>query len=400
MPIFHRRFSIAAACGLAAVCLASLCVAQEVWTITTSDFVSRRAAVVQIDSSGLKLRETDGQQTSAPWSTVVDLSRVENPGGVPGGSWVLLATDGDRLLGEPVRLEGESVIWSGPLGEMAFPLSEVRAIARGEMLPDLLERPAAAQDSLAFTNGDRIEGVLNSLSPTGAELSSFAGEISWDNVAYIQFAAAPAAAGGRAGFRVRLAGGSVVTVRGIGLAENGSDVEMQGFDGVARRRPVGAVETIEQVNGPVCWLPDLPPTVVEHQPYFAEDSRPPRMNLSLDGKPITDGDRLARRGIGMASRSKVSWPLDGSYTTFRGKFAIDGVRPYANVTVRVSLDDKIAFELPDVTAATPVQVVRLPLGNARQITLEVDYGKTYDVQDVVNWIDPALIRDVPATPGR
>ena len=36
--------------------------------------------------------------------------------------------------------------------------------------------------------------------------------------------------------------------------------------------------------------------------------------------------------------------------------------------------------------------------DAKRITLEVDWGDTYDVQDRFNWIEPALLKEKPPPP--
>jgi hypothetical protein len=37
----------------------------------------------------------------------------------------------------------------------------------------------------------------------------------------------------------------------------------------------------------------------------------------------------------------------------------------------------------------------LDINREKVITLEVDYGQTYDVQDRFNWIEPALLKVKP-----
>ena len=59
---------------------------------------------------------------------------------------------------------------------------------------------------------------------------------------------------------------------------------------------------------------------------------------------------------------------------------------------------------PDVTitfsrAAMLSPAVVLDLAGAKTLTLEVDYGENYDVQDRFNWIEPALLRSKPAPPA-
>jgi hypothetical protein len=48
-------------------------------------------------------------------------------------------------------------------------------------------------------------------------------------------------------------------------------------------------------------------------------------------------------------------------------------------------------EQQDVTAGQISSVVTIPLNQARQLVLEVDYGRNLDVQDRLNWIQPALV---------
>jgi hypothetical protein len=97
-------------------------------------------------------------------------------------------------------------------------------------------------------------------------------------------------------------------------------------------------------------------------------------------------------GIGVHSYSRLVFPIDPTCKAFRTKFAIDGDQPWADVTVRIKLDDRVAMEKPHVTSGTLSDVIKLDLKDARSLTLEVDYGENYDVQDRLNWIEPALLR--------
>jgi hypothetical protein len=130
------------------------------------------------------------------------------------------------------------------------------------------------------------------------------------------------------------------------------------------------------------------------QTPFLETVFPARMDRTVRGEPIRFGDRTFARGIGVHAYSRLTWQLpDGGkrYKTFRTRYAIDGDKPYANVTVRVKLDEKVVHEAQDFVAGALSDVVQVPLAGAKALTLEVDYGKTYDVQDRFNWIEPALL---------
>jgi hypothetical protein len=127
-------------------------------------------------------------------------------------------------------------------------------------------------------------------------------------------------------------------------------------------------------------------------PYFSAQTQPAKMGQSVDGDPIHIAEKTYPHSIGAHAYSRLVYALDPAYNTFRTEYAIDGNLPYANVTIRIKLDDKLAHEQKDVTANTPLKPVVLDVTGAKQLTLEVDYGRTYDVQDRVNWIEPALLK--------
>jgi hypothetical protein len=141
----------------------------------------------------------------------------------------------------------------------------------------------------------------------------------------------------------------------------------------------------------VSWLSSRPPAENVQTP-FLETARPARMDHSVSGGAIRYADRTYSRGIGVEPYSRITWPLDGAYQTFRTQYAIDGDRPYANVAARILLDGKVVHERKNFGAGELSPVVQVPLGNARSITLEVDYGENYGVQDHFNWIEPALVK--------
>ena len=107
------------------------------------------------------------------------------------------------------------------------------------------------------------------------------------------------------------------------------------------------------------------------------------------------------RGIGVAPYSRITFPLDPAqgYQAFRTQYSIEGHAPYADVTVRILLDDKPAHETKDFTAGKLSPVILVPLGSAKTLTLEVDFGSNYNVQDRFNWIEPALTKSLMAAPA-
>jgi hypothetical protein len=136
------------------------------------------------------------------------------------------------------------------------------------------------------------------------------------------------------------------------------------------------------------------------QTPLLDTTRPTKMDRTVAGKPIAFADRVYARGIGVAPYSKITWPLDqaGEYKFFRTQYAMAGKGQYADATVRIRLDDKIVHERKEFPAGELSPVVAVPLSGAKTLTLEVDFGGNYNVQDQLNWIEPALLKNAPPPP--
>lgn len=420
MPnIAHRRrnrvfgrFSTMALAGM--LSLATRVWGQDVWTLTSADFTQTRAAVLAFDDQTVRIRTVTGETQVIGWDRLLELDRgggASSSGRAAGSAsgLTLVRVNGDRITGVPVALVDESLEWETAFGPMRVSLRDVLRVEAPGSAAVVPDRPAE-QDVVQLANGDRLAGVIDSLDGRALRLS-VAGEVAtlpWDAVSVVQLAGASVsqrAAGDGVpprAFRVSLLGDSRLTVRSVAMV--GEQLKLVDPDSGERSVPLKTVLAVEQLHGPVLWLTALSPVEATHTPYFAQLSLPPRMDrgAARDG-PIrsVEGDRPARAGVGMASASRVTWNLPaGGYAAFRGQAVIDGNLPYANVVLRVLLDDKVAWEQADFTSASPPATVVLPLSGARKLTLEVDYGKTLDVQDRVNWVEPALLRTLPTTqPG-
>ena len=111
-----------------------------------------------------------------------------------------------------------------------------------------------------------------------------------------------------------------------------------------------------------------------------------------EGRPIREKYPQFHHGIGCHSYTKIVYDLDGSYDTFRAQYCIDSSSSLADVTARVLLDDKVAFEKKNVKTGDIYPVISLPLAGAKTLSLEVDYGENYATEDRFAWLDPALVR--------
>src|SRR5262245_33975216 len=156
LPISNCRLPIAWMFVITFMVPASLARADDVWTITTSDFLDRRGAVMAIDSDGVRYREPSGETRQLAWTQLLELARGGERSGISDELLALRLSTGDCLVGSPVSLADETLTWSTPLGEFTAPLRQVRAIVRGDASP--LETPPQ-RDTLHLLNGDVLEGL-------------------------------------------------------------------------------------------------------------------------------------------------------------------------------------------------------------------------------------------------
>lgn len=365
------------------------------WFLTTADFQTRQVDLQAVGDDGVKYAAASGQsQQIEPMSNVLQLSH-DVPAAANAGIFVLSLSSGDRVMGKPIALGGETLTWDNPLvGKLAVPLREVRMLTKSSSMRGATDQPPPSEDTLALTNGDVVKGIVARLGDGKITVAQQGGdnvEVPLESLATAVFAAparGPASAPARA-FRVRLGDGSTITAQGVSLS--GDNAQLKLSDGADRSVPASAIALIEQVNGPVMFLSSLHPTEEVQKPYLGAPW-PTQFDRTVTGQPLP---AHFTHGIGVHSYSRLTYDLDpaAGYRQFRTQFAIDGGGPYANVTVRVLVDGKPAFEQKNVTSTDPSGVVRVPVDGAKTLTLEVDYGLSNDTQDRFLWLDPALVRD-------
>jgi hypothetical protein len=377
--------------------------ADEQWILTTADFKSETVSIRSIDDSGIHVPADGGDERTIAMDHFLQLDRVGQPHATGAPKLFLWLIDGDHVGGAPVGVSGESLNWHSPgLGDLSFPLAQVRAIQRSAQPPPQSTPSGTTaprtEDVLTLANGDTLRGIISDLNGETISLQLSGGDVTpvpLTSIAAADFATpagistAPQAVPKR-GFRVTTSDGTVITTDSIKLAGRELHVMLPGA--ADRPIPLSSLSAIEQINGPVLWLSSLAPSENVQIPAFSQHIEPAQMDRTVSGDPIRFNDREFTHGIGVHSYSRLVFRIDPGCTSFRTQFAIDGDQPWADVTVRVKLDDHVAFEKPHVTSGTLSDVVKLDLDGAKTLTLEVDYGDNYDVQDRLNWIEPALLR--------
>ena len=222
------------------------------------------------------------------------------------------------------------------------------------------------------------------------------------NITRINFAATgiPTLGNLRA-FRIHLADSSVITVSDASTDEDQLNFSLPVKGAPPVRVPLKEVSAIEQINGPVSWLSSRGAIEDVQIPYLPGALHwPARFDSAVDGFSLGFDDHFYNHGIGVHAYSRISFSIDPQWTAFRTQYAIDShrdaVSKFADVTVRVKLDGRVVHEATHVREGIISPVTILNLKGAKTLTLECDYGGAGDTQARLNWLQPALLRDMPA----
>ena len=366
----------------------ALCFAAERWTVTTGDFKSSPIVISVIDDQQVSGTE----RQSVPLAQFVQATRsvkIE-----PAKGLVLCVAGGDRLIGQPLRIDGANLVWfAAGIGEVAVPLEKALGVLRDQTAQsDLLD--ARGEDEIHLLNGDAVKGIVTAVAEKSVTITpagAAAIEVPVDNIRDILFAAPPQGRGDLkpARFTLRLSTASVLSCDSIKLAGDKLNFTVSG--GAKASVPTALVASIEHTGGPVAWLSTRTPSEATYVPFFEGDFTP-QFDRTVTGDPIRVNGQIVQRGIGMHSKTRMTWPVLPGDKTFRARYQIDPSLGYADVDVRVFVDDKLVHETKSFKAGATSPVVEADLSGAKTLTLEVDYGQGYDVHDRLTWIEPAIVR--------
>lgn len=248
-------------------------------------------------------------------------------------------------------------------------------------------------DRILLTNGDVVQGFILGVNRRGMTLETAFGETQVPSrlVVAARFASPSASASTSRTF-VR------VSFRHSGrLAFDEMDWSGEQMRGATRfgqtvRAEPDRIVHLEVVGGRWNWLSAHTPISAEHTPMLslAWDYQRDRNVL---GGPIAVAGKTYDHGIGVHSRSILTYDLKGLYSRFTTYFGMDdNSGSYADVSVRILVDGTPRFEKQNVVAGELFGPVRLNVEKADRIELVVDFGENGDLQDRFNWVDTALIR--------
>ncbi len=250
----------------------------------------------------------------------------------------------------------------------------------------------ADNDLILTTNGDTISGFVAGMAPTGIIIDTGAGEatIAFAHLSAISLANPSTAVTSGKHFKVTLNGGSKVTTKHLSLKKNALLLGMP--NGQQLNINPHQMRSIEVFGARWVWLSTLDPISDHHTPMLSLPW-PMKRDSNVLGNPLKVSGESFNYGLGVHSRSSVSYDLRGQYTEFVTFFGLDdSAGSLADVDVHILVDGRRLYEKPNVTAGVLHGPIRFDIRQANHLELIVDFGERGDVQDRFNWIESALVR--------
>lgn len=302
----------------------------------------------------------------------------------------LVLRNGERLTGTVAGFANDAVTWnSATLGQRQVPLAQIERVVRGNAQENLSLSPEeASRDVLLLANGDHASGIITAMDEKTVSVQSADGQtvnVEWSSIRQIHLAAAGDAAASSGNWRVWLGDGSVVDVESIQLDQRSIKLTRQEQTSTL---PIAQVRSVENLAGRARLLVRQAPASQEYAPYFPRTGHEQTLPVPEE---VPIGNAKTRAFIPARPYSRITFNIEGDPSLFKTRYALADTGPMANCQVRVWLDDKMVLDKPGLTADGSLGTFETPVGNAKTLSLEVDFGENFDIQDQVYWIEPAFI---------
>ena len=343
-----------------------------------------------------------------------DLSRLMQvrlgPSGAPAATPGHLRLDlagGFSLWVQSVGVaNGKLTAHSDLLGDVEIDLSSVRQI----VLPGPNQTVAAALEAVGQLNlppsgkSDRLlaldrnnqlqpfEGVIQGIA--GGKVSFRMGSedrtIDLDRVLVVQLAELDGHNSAKGG--LALADGSLLPYDELSFADHA----ITAAGPVRLTRPVSleAAEEIRPRSEGLVYISDLKPTAQESAGTFGL-TWPWRADRSTTGKPLTLAGKTYARGLGLHSRTVLTYDIAGKYAALVGLAGIDDdAGPAGQAVLSIRGDGKDLQPPLPLRAGGPPVPLHVDVRGVRQLTIAVDYGP--DELDAGDHVSLAQLRLVEA----
>ena len=142
----------------------------------------------------------------------------------------------------------------------------------------------------------------------------------------------------------------------------------------------------------VVYVSDLEPPD-EHVEGILHSPSAVRRDRNVADGPLKIGGRHFDKGLGVHSRTELTYQIDGDYAEFAATIGLDdAVRPRGSVVFSVRGDGRILFDSAELTGSDPPRDVIVNVLGVETLTLIVDFGRGLDLGDYADWGNARLLR--------
>ena len=183
-----------------------------------------------------------------------------------------------------------------------------------------------------------------------------------------------------------------VTYRGIEDGRVAVEVE----NGKQLSLPLEDLACLTFLDHGALFLSSLQPTKVVEVAFDGDVLLPWRRNATVSGDMLTVGGRTHGKGLGVHSRSQLTYVVPDGYTVFWSRVVFDDEAlqlPVRGVVdVRVEIGGRVAFAHQGLRAGDEVvNTGQLPVEAGDEVVLIVDFGAGRDLGDRVDWVSPVFL---------
>lgn len=357
------------------------------WSVTTADFQRLEGELKAVDDAGLHVQSAAAERT-LPWAQVVS---AEQPGArltLGGDPFVLVTRDGQRIVGTLSRFADEKLSWRNQLlGVLDLPIEEVAGIV--QLPSETLPASAGHDDLIVLANGDQLRGIIEA-DPEGGfviQQGEKSAKVPWDSVKAVVLAQVGGVSRTEpAGqLRIRLTDGSACLASK--LHRDGDQLHIQRSAGELKL-PLSTIVSIANEGGKVRFLAHLEPKEQRYAPYLQVGDQAPVARKVLE-EVVVNG-RTYRSVIQIRPRAVLSYsaPVEGKLHL---RYACASPGEMTDMAVRVLVEGKPIHEKQGVTSASATEAVESAVANGATVTIELDYGRNFDVQDHLLLLEAAFV---------
>jgi hypothetical protein len=176
----------------------------------------------------------------------------------------------------------------------------------------------------------------------------------------------------------------------LSLAEGRAEVSVPG--GGTVKLSWSAVSRVTIRSRRVAYLSDLKPTADQQQPIVTL-SRPWQRDRAITGQPILLAGRSYEKGIGVHSRSLLTFSAEKQWDTLAATIGLDSASGSKGDCIFLVLADGQPLFTRRMTGSDPPEEISLAISGREQITLLVEPGEGLDLADHANWGDVRFIKN-------